>query len=250
MLIHGHRGARFEAPENTIPGFRYAVELGLRAIEFDIHLTRDEQLVIIHDATVDRTTNGRGAVADLTFAEIRALDARSIFPEWPEPCIVPTFSEVMDVVGHFESVEIEIKTDLPERLDRVVPMVLAELERRDFPAGAVITSFNTYALELVQRLRPEQPRGYIGAWDSPEFLETAARLGATRAGIPNKTGSAEIVRAAQDQGITVTGWPCNTREEFDILMSWNVDFLCSDAPTTILGFLDQREAGVPSPAGD
>lgn len=240
MIIHGHRGARFEAPENTIPGFRYAVELELRAIEFDIHMTTDEQLVVIHDANVDRTTNGTGAVANMTFDEIRALDARSSFPEWPELCIVPTFAEVMDVVGHLESVEIEIKTDLPERLDLLVPKVLAELEKCGFPEGATLTSFDVYALELVQRLMPEQPRGYIGKWDAPGFLETANRLGATRAGIPNATGSAEIVRAAQDQGMTVTGWPCNTRAEFDTLMSWRVDFLCSDAPTAILGFLNEQ----------
>lgn len=239
MIIHGHRGARFEAPENTLPGFHYAVELGLRAIEFDIHMTSDEHLVVIHDANVDRTTNGTGAVANMTFDEIRALDAQSIFPEWPEPCIVPTFAEVMDVVGHLESVEIEIKTDLPERLDLIVPKILAELEKRGFPEGATLTSFDVYALELVQRLMPEHPRGYIGKWDAPGFLETAKRLGATRAGIPNTTGSAEIVRAAQDQGMTVTGWPCNTREEYDTLMSWHVDYLCSDAPTTILGFLNE-----------
>ncbi|MGI8484448.1 MAG: glycerophosphodiester phosphodiesterase [Thermomicrobiales bacterium] len=240
MIIHGHRGARFEAPENTIPGFRYAVELGLRAIEFDIHMTSDGQLVVIHDATVDRTTNGTGAVADMTFDQIRALDARSIFPDWPEPCIVPTFAEVMDVIGHFESLEIEIKTGLPERLDVIVPKILAELERRGYPESATLTSFDVYALELVQRLRPSHARGYIGKWDSPAFLETAKRLGAVRAGIPNMTGSAEIVRAAQDEGIVVTGWPCNTREEFDTLMSWNVDYLCSDAPTTILGFLNEK----------
>jgi glycerophosphoryl diester phosphodiesterase len=77
MILIGHRGGRFEAPENTLPGFRYALDLGLEAVEFDLRLTRDGQVVVIHDSTVDRTTNGTGAVADLTLAEIQALDARA-----------------------------------------------------------------------------------------------------------------------------------------------------------------------------
>ena len=237
MIVMGHRGARFEAPENTIPGFRYAVELGLQAVEFDIHLTADDKLVVIHDATVDRTTNGSGAVSELTLEQIRALDARSIFPDWPEPCVVPTFAEVLDVIGHFETIEVEIKTYTPERLERVVPMVLDELQSRSLPGDVFVTSFDTYALELTQRLAPEQPLGYIGAWDSPDFLETAKRLGASRAGIPFPTGSAEIVRAAQDAGMTAAGWPTNTREEFDEHMRRGVDAICTDAPTLILGFL-------------
>jgi len=242
MLIHGHRGARFEAPENTIPGFRHAVALGLRATEFDVHLTKDDRLVVIHDATVDRTTNGTGAVSDLTFAEIRALDARAIFPEWPEPCIVPTLAEVLDVVGEFESIEIEIKTDAPERLDTVVPMVLEELATRGYPEAITVTSFDPYALELVRSIRPAQKRGFIGKFDGPEWLEQAQELGAVRIGVPNMSGSAEIVKAAQELGIVTVGWPCNSREEFDILMSWGVDHLCSDAPTLIRSFLAETES--------
>src|SRR5687768_9710541 len=86
MILLGHRGARFEAPENTLPGFRYAIDLGLEAVEFDLRLTRDGEVVVIHDETVDRTTNGTGAVADLTLGEVQRLDARSIFPDWPESC--------------------------------------------------------------------------------------------------------------------------------------------------------------------
>ncbi|MEJ7838787.1 MAG: glycerophosphodiester phosphodiesterase family protein [Thermomicrobiales bacterium] len=239
MIVHGHRGARFEAPENTVPGFRYAMSLGLRAVEFDVRLTADDHLVVIHDATVDRTTDGTGAVADLTLAQIQALDARSTFPDWPEPCVVPTFADVLDVIGHLETFEVEIKTDSPQRLDRVVPMVLEELKQRSMPGGVIVTSFDVHALEVVQQLAPDQPRGYIGAWDSMDFVNTAKQLGAVRACIPFRTGSAEIVKAAQAAGMTVTGWPTNSREEFDEHMRRGVDTLCTDAPSTILQFLKE-----------
>lgn len=239
MIVHGHRGARFEAPENTVPGFRHAMSLGLRAVEFDVRLTADDHLVVIHDATVDRTTDGTGAVADLTLAQIQALDARSTFPDWPEPCVVPTFAEVLDVIGHLETFEVEIKTDSPQRLDRVVPMVLAELRQRSMPGEVIVTSFDVHALEVVQQLAPDQPRGYIGVWDSMDFVSTAKQLGAVRACIPFRTGSAEIVKAAQAAGMTVTGWPTNTREEFDEHMRRGVDTLCTDAPSTILQLLKE-----------
>src|SRR5690606_17261213 len=89
MQILGHRGAKGEAPENTLAGFAYAKQIGLDAIELDVRLTKDDQVVIMHDPTVDRTTNGQGAVGELTFAELHALDARADFPEWPAACSVP-----------------------------------------------------------------------------------------------------------------------------------------------------------------
>ena len=101
MQLIGHRGARFEAPENTLAGFRHAIELGLSAVEFDVRVTRDNELVVIHDATVDRTTDGTGEVSSFSLAELRELDARAEFSDWPEVCQIPTLSEVLDVVeGH------------------------------------------------------------------------------------------------------------------------------------------------------
>lgn len=237
MIVVGHRGARFEAPENTIPGIRYALDLGLRALEFDVHLTRDHQIAVIHDATVDRTTNGTGAVAGLTMEELRRLDARATFADWPEPCVIPTLAEVLEIAQAFETFELEIKTDQPERLDVLVPLVLKELGSRAISSRVIVTSFDPYALELVRNHAPEQERGYIGRYDSPAFLETALRLGCVRACIPYATGSAEIVREAQKAGLTVTGWPTNTREEFDEHTRRGVDFLCTDAPSTILDYL-------------
>jgi glycerophosphoryl diester phosphodiesterase len=237
MIVVGHRGARGEAPENTLPGFAYAKSLGLTTLEFDIQLTKDDQLVVIHDATVDRTTNGTGAVADLTLAEIQALDARSIHPDWPEPCFVPTFEQVLEAVKDFASLEIEIKKDAPERIDRVIPKVLEQLAASGYAGDATITSFETYPLELVQQQEPDRKRGFIGAWDSQEYLDTAIRLGAGRACVNGPKGSLEIVRAAQKQGFYINGWPTNTAEALAQFQAWNCDCVCSDHPTLILDLL-------------
>jgi glycerophosphoryl diester phosphodiesterase len=233
MRIVGHRGARFEAPENTLPGFRYAVELGLRSVEFDVRMTADEQLVIIHDDTVDRTTNGAGKVSDLTLSEIRALDARSIFPDWPEPCFVPTLAEVLDIVQELPDVIIEIKSDTEERQDRIVPATIAEIRRRDIVNRVTITSFNPYALEIAQREAPMIRRGYIGKWDTEHFLDRSVEIGCGQADVHHPTGSHELVSKAKSLGMRVICWPTNSREELDNVLTFDPDLFCTDSPTLL-----------------
>jgi glycerophosphoryl diester phosphodiesterase len=241
MILYGHRGARNEAPENTLTGFRHALGKGIDSFEFDVHLTADDQLAVIHDPTVDRTTNGKGAVAAMTMAELARLDARSIFPEWPEPAGVPSLAEVLDLIGGAKRMEIEIKTDRPERLARVAELVIDAVRRYDLAARATVTSFDPVALEAVARLAPGQRRGFIGKFDSPADLATAVRLGARHCAIPIKTGSAERVREAHAAGMEVTGWQGNSPEDVKTLVGWGVDAITSDYPTMALAVL--REAG-------
>ena len=241
MILYGHRGARNEAPENTLPGFRYALGQGITAFEFDVHLSADDQLVVIHDSTVDRTTNGSGPVAAMSVAELAKLDARSIFPQWTEPAGVPTLAQVLDLVAGAESLEIEIKTDQPDRLARVAEKLLAMIRQYDIADRATVTSFDPVALEAVARLAPQQRRGFIAKFETPDDLTIAVRLGARRCAIPIKSGSHARVREAQAAGMDVTGWQGNTREDIDTLLSWGVDCITSDYPTLARAVL--REAG-------
>ena len=244
MQILGHRGARFEAPENTIPGFRYAVELGLKAVEFDIRMSSDGHLVIMHDATVDRTTNGTGEIAALTLAEIQALDARSIFPEWPEPCPVPTFAEVLEAVRSMDILQVEIKGDTHERLDEIVPKTLATITEAGLEAQTTIVSFDVYTLALCQRLAPQIGRGYIGDWNSPEFIRQAQELECTDAGAYNLKADPAIVVQAQALGIRVTGWPTNSDEEFEHALAFNPEIACTDTPTALAQKLAAKASAV------
>jgi glycerophosphoryl diester phosphodiesterase len=233
MEMIGHRGARFEAPENTVPGFRYALDLGIQAIEFDIRMTRDEELVVIHDATVDRTTDGEGEVASFTLADIQALDARAAFPDWPEPCRVPTFAEVLDVVGHLPELLVEIKGDTPERLEVIVPKVIAEIHARAIEPHVTITSFEEYALELAQREAPGIRRGYIGNWDSQDFLDTAVRLGCAQIDAKHSTADRALVAKARSLRMRVVGWPTNSREDLESVRTLRPELFCTDSPTLL-----------------
>lgn len=231
--IVSHRGARFEAPENTVAGFEYAVRLGMTTVELDVHLTRDGELVVIHDASVDRTTNGTGPVGDLTLAEIQSLDARSVHTDWPEPCRVPTFREVLEVLADLPNMEVEIKKDTPDNMERVVAGVLSTMDVIGRTEGIVITSFEPYALEVAMRLAPDQPRGFIGDWTKEETWEVAARCAITKAGINLGHATPEIVARAKGAGYRTVGWPCNTPEAAEQVKACGFDEVCTDNPTVI-----------------
>lgn len=229
----GHRGARFEAPENTLPGFRYAIGLGIEALEFDVHLTKDQQLAIIHDDTVDRTTNGTGNVADLTLAEIQSLDARSIFPDWPEPCFVPTLDQVLETVSAVPDLFIEIKRDIPERIAIVLPAVIEAVEAHNLTDQVTLTSFDPEIIRQMQQLRPAIRRAYIGSWNDPAMLDRAEELGCVEIDAQMPQADHAIVAEAKARGWRVGVWPCNSDEALEMAISFDPDLICTDEPTLI-----------------
>lgn len=247
--IVSHRGARFEAPENTVAGFAYAAQLGMTTVEFDVHLTRDGQLAVIHDATVDRTTNGSGNVSDLTMAELAALNARSIHTEWHERTPVPTFEDVLIALAGMPKMEVEIKKDTPQNLEKVVPLLLETMKKLGRSEGIVITSFEPYALELAMRHAPDQPRGYIAMdWSQEEAFENAARFEVHKVGINLEHATPEIVARARSLGYTAVAWPCNDEEAVEKTKTCGFDEVCTDNPTLIAPLFGHALQKVPSTA--
>jgi glycerophosphoryl diester phosphodiesterase len=235
----GHRGARGEAPENTVSGFLHAQSLGLKAVEIDVRLSRDDKLVIIHDATVDRTTNASGPVSDYTASELAALDARSECTAWPEIVGIPTLDEALDVLGAFPMIQIEIKKDTDERLEAVARAIIEAIRERGIQDRVILSSFEPYALEVILRLAPEQPRAYIGAWDTPDYLETALRLGCTQADISLTSSSADMVAQAHANGLRVVGFQVNTPEALERALAWEMDAATSDYPSRIIPLIPE-----------
>lgn len=241
LQVVGHRGAKNEAPENTIAGFRYARRIGLTAVELDVRLSKDHAIVVIHDDTVDRTTNGTGPVAEFTAAELAELDARGTCPNWPEPTSVPTLDQVLDVIQPLTSFQIEIKRDAPEHLEEIVAGVLHRIRTRGLGDQAIITSFDIVALEVVQRLAPGQSRAYINRYQDPEALETALRLGCTQANffqMPTSPPETEhMIRQARDAGLRIAGGTCNSGSHLERVLAWRADAIGSDVPSDMLARL-------------
>ena len=240
MRIIGHRGAKAEAPENTLCGFSHALNLGLRTIEFDVRLTQDDQAIIMHDATVDRTTNGTGPVADLPAAYLATLDARSDFPNWPTPCGVPTLAATLDLLAPLDIIQIEFKTDAPERLDRLARITKPLIEERSLGHKVVFTSFDPVALEILLHHCPTIRRGYIGPWDTQEFVDQAHELKCWHAEV-FRTATPDRVKFLQDEGFYVVRSPC-TPDLAPSSLAWGVDAIITDHPTTLRDTLLQSGA--------
>ncbi len=244
IVLYGHRGARGEAPENTLPGFAYARRYGIEAFELDVRLSADGELVVIHDETVDRTTNGTGRVAALTAAQLARLDARAAFPDWPEHAGIPTLDEVLATFRDLPAWQIEIKADAPERLERVCALLARMIGRYGIEERVVVASFDASALRLMRCAAPELPLAYIGRYDSPSYLETALALGCAGACVPHRTSTRELVHQAQARGLAVTGWLGNTPQELELLLDWGVDSITSDYPSVAVPWLRAHAGGV------
>jgi glycerophosphoryl diester phosphodiesterase len=150
MLRIGHRGAKADAPENTLTSFKKAIEIGVDAIELDVRKTKDNKLVVIHDADIKRTTNGKGLVAKLTLKEIKGFST-----EGGET--IPTLEEVLDFLDKRVKVIIELKEPGVEE------QVLSAVHERRLQKNVIITSFLEDALRKVRELDKEIETGLIYA---------------------------------------------------------------------------------------
>ena len=158
--IFAHRGASSYAPENTLPAFALAASQGADGIELDVHLTRDGQLVVIHDETLERTTNGSGWVKDHTLAQLQQLRADNHTPGFADASI-PTLEQVLELVKPTGMlVNIELKTSLIwyEGLEEKTVELVRAMGMED---RVIYSSFNHYSIEKVRQLDPEAETAYL-----------------------------------------------------------------------------------------
>ncbi|MBL8133631.1 MAG: glycerophosphodiester phosphodiesterase [Anaerolineae bacterium] len=161
-LVFGHRGARAYAPMNTLPSFELAAAQGAHGIELDVHRSKDGFPVIVHDFTVDATSDGTGRVCDMTLAELKALDAGSYFAPDFAGTRVPTLDEVFEAVGRRLFVNVEIKSVSLET-DGVEAVVADCIRRHGMTERVIISSFNPFSLLRFRAILPEAPIGFLRA---------------------------------------------------------------------------------------
>ncbi|WP_431774420.1 glycerophosphodiester phosphodiesterase [Streptomyces cucumeris] len=222
-LVYGHRGARADEPENTLRSFRRAHRAGAEGVELDIRLSRDGHLVVIHDATVDRTTDGTGAVAALSLAELRELDAG--LGER-----IPTLAEALDAFPGLVQVEIKAPEAVAE---------LAGLHRRTpLPGRVVLTSFHTGPLEHAASLMPGVERGLISHHPEDGLLERALELKTTWV-CPELTPqlTPELVARFHHAGLRVDAWPAADAGRLARCVAIGADAVTTDHPALIDAWL-------------
>jgi len=225
IIVIGHRGATGLEPENTMRSFRKALELGVDTIECDVHLTRDGQAVLMHDHTVDRTTDGGGLVNDLTFDEVRQLDAGKGEQ-------VPTLQELLDLAKGKVELHIELKD--PTAVETVLDLV-GQNEMED---AVFLTSGDTDVLRRVRSLHPAIRLEHIFGDPPEDAIDRALSVGAQRISCHFKKLTQAYVDQGHEHGLHVIAWPPNTREEQEYALGFGVDIICSDRPDVLIGTLE------------
>ncbi len=233
MFIVGHRGARGEAPENTLGGFRYLRQLGIKAVELDIQVSLDGELLVIHDASLERTSNGHGSVHEKNWAELQGVEVgRQAFPQWPQQERLPSLRAVMQELMDFDHVQFEVKAQSEAHARHVAKVLPALWHEFGFGQRALSTSFNPLYLALLREQAPDIPRGFLFEEDfKGDAIALARELGCRSLGPHQSRCTAELIQAAQGQGISVSTWTVNAPERMRELSDWGVDSIITDLPT-------------------
>ncbi|MGH7774369.1 MAG: glycerophosphodiester phosphodiesterase [Candidatus Binatia bacterium] len=224
MDIVGHRGACGHAPENTLKSFAKAIELGCQRVELDVHVSADGAPVVIHDETLDRTTNGKGSVRTLTLAELEKLDAGGGER-------IPALAEVMELCRGKVALQIELK-------DSTSPPLVAQLIEKEWDRKrVVVTSFNLSLLDEFATLIPDIPLGLLNRNPALDMIATAKEHGHRWICPRFNIVSHDLVNRAHDVGLLVYVYHVNQQQIAEDLILWRVDAVGTDYPELVSGLL-------------
>lgn len=261
-LNFAHRGASYEAPENTIAAFLLAAEVGADGIELDVQLSKDGEVVVIHDFSLETTTTGKGPVRSRTLAELQDLDAGTWFDPIFAEQRIPTLQEVVEAVGHRLLLNIELKTThlVDSDLAKAVVHIIEENQLLD---RVVVSSFNHLALHTVRQLNRWIPIGLLYSPDMPlplrrTWLRPLLRPEALHPYY--EMLDVQTVRRAKERGYRIHTWTVDDPGTMWQLVRLGVDLMITNRPDLLKEVLRTRSktrastagqtASVLSPTGD
>ncbi|MVP01644.1 glycerophosphodiester phosphodiesterase [Paenibacillus lutrae] len=236
-IIIAHRGAKGLAPENKLGAFRLGLEQGCEAIELDIHLSADGELIVIHDATLDRTTDGQGEILAKSLAEIKAVDAGSWYSEAYKGETVPTLGEVFDLVPESVMINVELK------VDGAIEQKLVDFVRERGCFGQVVVScFDHKCLRRIKQMEPQIRIGLLYGnkmWD-PVGYARSFDVDVYSLHPYHQIIEAEDVEKAIEHGLQVYPYTANTEEELHKLMAIHVSGIITNYPARLKELLDRN----------
>lgn len=238
-LLAAHRGGALLWPENSLLAFRNAIALGVNFLELDVHLSRDGELVVIHDPTLDRTTTGTDPVRDRTLAELRAFRLKDKDGKFTEETI-PTLNEVLALPAPATlRFLVEIKVDGQRaRYPEIEEKVLATLERHGVTVRAIVMAFEPETVRRIRQLKPEVTAGALyskrrlermGSTVERELAELP-KLGVGFVGLHQALVSPEVINQARQAGLLLGVWTVNEAPAMERFVSLGVDVLITDRP--------------------
>ncbi|MBM7634963.1 glycerophosphodiester phosphodiesterase [Geomicrobium sediminis] len=230
-----HRGASGHAPENTIAAFDKAVEIGADYIEVDVHMSKNNEVVVIHDATVNRTTDGEGRVNDFTLRELHQLDAGSWFSDEYKGEQIPTLGEVLDRYLGEIGILIEVKD--PANYNNMERFVAIELIKRQLrkptDEEVIVQSFDHASMERFHNILPDVPIGVLVSNNPNGISDEQLKAFQTYADYTNPNHlmvDQDLVTRIQDHGMQISTWTVNDPNRMEELVEYGVDGIITDFP--------------------
>lgn len=222
MLKIGHRGAKGHKPENTLVGFQKAIDLHVNRIELDVHLSADNELMVIHDETVDRTTDGKGFVSEFSLPELK----RFLIDKEHH---IPTLAEVLNLIDQKCDINIELKSF--ETADKVVKLIEKYVSKKKWNYNQfVVSSFDWNALQEVAFSNSAIPIGVLTETDLDLALAFAKFIQAKSIHPHFHLLTKENTAQLQEKGFQVFPWTVNETEDIKKIKTFNVDGIISDFP--------------------
>lgn len=227
-LVLGHRGAAGLEPENTLASFKKALDIGVNFIEFDVRACKDE-LVVIHDKSIDRTTNGKGLIKDFTFEELKKFDAG-------KGQRIPSLKEVLEFLKN-KKVEVFIEIKEPNTLKRVIK----EVEKAGLEKRTTIVSFYYFVVKKVKALNKSLKSGWILAGNPRSIVklkEDKIDFLIQQFSYTNK----EIVEECHKNKIKIVVWTVNNKKDIEKMLKLGVDVIVSNYPDKVLNLISRNRS--------
>ncbi len=245
-LVLAHRGANKVAPQNTLPAFEKAIQFNADGIETDVHLCKDGEIVICHNYTVDATSNGKGSIDEMTFAELRELDFGSYFSSDFKGITLPTLAELLNLVKNMNLINIEIKP--PQKDNDLVKKVVEEVYRFGIEKNSIISCFDPECIRQVKEMDKSLKTGLLyerGALGDEIMnfgvVEYCKQLNADAAHPEHILLTEDLVKDLHNNGIKVNPWTVNLKEDIIKYTSWGCDALITNVPDFCIKVLKEIE---------
>ena len=232
-----HRGAsgKGHAPENTLSAFRKAIQIGVDAVECDVHCTKDGHIVIIHDKELKRTTNMDGIITEMTLSEVKKADAGSWFESRFAGETIPTLKELLELTKGRVITVVEIKQE------NIADKVIKDIENAGSVGEAIIISFHASALKDAQEINPKIPRALLIGGGEPvselpsilNLIHSAAEVGASTLNLSKTIITPELVKESRLRGIGIWAWTVDDESEIKKLLEMGVTGITSNYPERV-----------------
>jgi len=236
--VYVHRGAKGEAPENTLAGFVHCLEQGVRRCELDLHLSSDGELMVIHDPTLMRTTGKLGDVVEFAGKELVRMDARHGGPAWPVPCPIPRLCELFAKCP-FEHWQLEVKNVSKGVAEKMVKEIARLADKYSVSEVITVTSASTVVLDALREFTPHLKRGLVAERSLRCPVDKALRYGCSLLALNWRAATVERIAKAKSAGVHLSVWTVNEASDMQRLANLGVDSIITDFPTLALSTIGE-----------